>query len=155
MPSWGTWVRRRPWRKQLVGLWAGPSLEIKQLDVCDEIAIQACAGSLPGRRVDMLSAALCHTLYEIIIFLFIFVPWDVVRSEPHHTWASVHLVLHVIPQLCLSEYYLHLPYLCFAYNEMSMNDCLTLTPYSWLDPLSVNLWKEGCHGQQFLWSGAA
>lgn len=33
----------------------GRTLEIKQLDVCDEDSIRACVDSLPERRVDVLS----------------------------------------------------------------------------------------------------
>lgn len=33
----------------------GRTLEIKQLDVCDEDSIRACVDSLPDRRVDVLS----------------------------------------------------------------------------------------------------
>lgn len=33
----------------------GRTLEIKQLDVCDEDSIRACVDSLPDRRVDILS----------------------------------------------------------------------------------------------------
>lgn len=33
----------------------GRTLEIKQLDVCDEDSIKACVDSLPERRVDILS----------------------------------------------------------------------------------------------------
>lgn len=33
----------------------GRTLEIKQLDVCDEDSIKACVDSLPDRRVDILS----------------------------------------------------------------------------------------------------
>ena len=33
----------------------GRTLEIKQLDVCDEQSIKACVDSLPERRVDILS----------------------------------------------------------------------------------------------------
>lgn len=33
----------------------GRTLEIKQLDVCDENSIKACVDGLPERRVDILS----------------------------------------------------------------------------------------------------
>lgn len=32
----------------------GQTLEVKQLDVCDEASIRACLDSIPGRRVDVL-----------------------------------------------------------------------------------------------------
>lgn len=32
----------------------GRTLEVKQLDVCDEASIRACLDSIPGRRVDVL-----------------------------------------------------------------------------------------------------
>lgn len=35
----------------------GRTLEIKQLDVCDEDSIKACVDSLPERRVDILSTS--------------------------------------------------------------------------------------------------
>lgn len=40
----------------------GRTLEIKQLDVCDEISIRACVDSLPDRRVDILSQSLSSRL---------------------------------------------------------------------------------------------
>ena len=32
----------------------GRTLEIKQLDVCDEDSIRACLNSIPGRHIDVL-----------------------------------------------------------------------------------------------------
>lgn len=32
----------------------GKTLEIKQLDVCDEQSIKACVNSIPDRRIDVL-----------------------------------------------------------------------------------------------------
>lgn len=32
----------------------GRTLEVKQLDVCDEASIRSCLDSIPGRRVDVL-----------------------------------------------------------------------------------------------------
>lgn len=40
---------------QAAGRTLGRTLEIKQLDVCDENSIRACVDSLPDRRVDVLS----------------------------------------------------------------------------------------------------
>lgn len=40
---------------QEAGRTLGRTLEIKQLDVCDEDSIKACVDSLPERRVDILS----------------------------------------------------------------------------------------------------
>lgn len=37
----------------------GRTLEIKQLDVCDENSIRACVDSFPKRRVDILSKIRC------------------------------------------------------------------------------------------------
>ncbi len=40
---------------EAAGRTLGRTLEIKQLDVCDEDSIKACVDSLPERRVDILS----------------------------------------------------------------------------------------------------
>lgn len=40
---------------EAAGRTLGRTLEIKQLDVCDEVSIKACVDSLPERRVDILS----------------------------------------------------------------------------------------------------
>lgn len=40
---------------EAAGRTLGRTLEIKQLDVCDENSIEACVNSLPMRRVDILS----------------------------------------------------------------------------------------------------
>lgn len=40
---------------EAAGRTLGRTLEIKQLDVCDENSIKACVDSLPERRVDILS----------------------------------------------------------------------------------------------------
>lgn len=40
---------------EAAGRTLGRTLEIKQLDVCDEESIRACVDSLPERRVDILS----------------------------------------------------------------------------------------------------
>lgn len=40
---------------EAAGRTLGRTLEIKQLDVCDEASIKACVDSLPMRRVDILS----------------------------------------------------------------------------------------------------
>lgn len=40
---------------EAAGRTLGRTLEIKQLDVCDEKSIKACVDSLPMRRVDILS----------------------------------------------------------------------------------------------------
>lgn len=39
---------------EAAGRTLGRTLEIKQLDVCDEDSIKACVDSLPERRVDIL-----------------------------------------------------------------------------------------------------
>lgn len=39
---------------EAAGRTLGRTLEIKQLDVCDENSIKACVDSLPERRVDIL-----------------------------------------------------------------------------------------------------
>lgn len=40
---------------EAAGRTLGRTLEIKQLDVCNEESIKACVDSLPERRVDILS----------------------------------------------------------------------------------------------------
>lgn len=40
---------------EAAGRTLGRTMEIKQLDVCDEGSIKACVDSLPERRVDILS----------------------------------------------------------------------------------------------------
>lgn len=40
---------------EAAGRTLGRTLEIKQLDVCDETSIKRCVDSLPERRVDILS----------------------------------------------------------------------------------------------------
>lgn len=40
---------------EAAGRTLGRTLEIKQLDVCDEDSVKACVDSLPERRVDVLS----------------------------------------------------------------------------------------------------
>lgn len=40
---------------EAAGRTLGRTLEIKQLDVCDEESIKTCVDSLPERRVDILS----------------------------------------------------------------------------------------------------
>lgn len=40
---------------EAAGRTLGRTLEIKQLDVCDERSIKACVDELPERRVDVLS----------------------------------------------------------------------------------------------------
>lgn len=40
---------------EVAGRTLGRTLEIKQLDVCNEESIRACVDSLPERRVDILS----------------------------------------------------------------------------------------------------
>lgn len=42
---------------EAAGCSLGRTLEVKQLDVCDENSIKACVDSLPERRVDVLSKA--------------------------------------------------------------------------------------------------
>lgn len=46
---------------EAAGRTLGRTLEIKQLDVCDEDSIKACVDSLPERRVDILSK--CTTIW--------------------------------------------------------------------------------------------
>lgn len=43
----------------------GRTLEIKQLDVCDEISIRACVDSLPDRRVDILSQSRSSLSHQV------------------------------------------------------------------------------------------
>lgn len=40
---------------EAAGQTLGRTLEIKQLDVCDENSIRACVDSLPMRKIDILS----------------------------------------------------------------------------------------------------
>ncbi|NXW50239.1 RDH8 dehydrogenase, partial [Nyctiprogne leucopyga] len=40
--------------EEAVGRRLGRTLEIKQLDVCDEQSIKACVNSIPDRRIDVL-----------------------------------------------------------------------------------------------------
>lgn len=47
---------------EAAGRTLGRTLEIKQLDVCDEDSIKACVDSLPQRRVDILSMLHTHLL---------------------------------------------------------------------------------------------
>lgn len=47
---------------QAAGRALGRTLQIKQLDVCDEDSIKACVDSLPDRRVDILSMCTRHSL---------------------------------------------------------------------------------------------
>jgi len=47
---------------EAAGRTLGRTLEIKQLDVCDENSIKACINSLPMRRVDILSKILLDVL---------------------------------------------------------------------------------------------
>ncbi|XP_059353802.1 retinol dehydrogenase 8-like [Carassius carassius] len=46
--------------EKAAGCTLGSTLEIKQLDVCDENSIKACLDSLPMRRVDILIMHLCR-----------------------------------------------------------------------------------------------
>ncbi len=69
---------------EAAGRTLGRTLEIKQLDVCDEDSIKACVDSLPERRVDILSKSttfgsmqsenlqLCIFLWHIALFLAMF-----------------------------------------------------------------------------------
>lgn len=45
----------------------GRTLEIKQLDVCDEDSIKACVDSLPERRVDILSKSKPLRQVELLV----------------------------------------------------------------------------------------
>lgn len=47
---------------EAAGRTLGRTLQIKQLDVCDEDSIKACVDSLPERRVDILSK---HTSFGL------------------------------------------------------------------------------------------
>lgn len=48
-------LAKREALEEAAGRTLGSTLEIKQLDVCDENSIKACVDSLPMRRVDILS----------------------------------------------------------------------------------------------------
>lgn len=48
-------LAKREALEKAAGRTLGSTLEIKQLDVCDENSIKACVDSLPMRRVDILS----------------------------------------------------------------------------------------------------
>lgn len=52
---------------EAAGRTLGRTLEIKQLDVCDEDSIKACVDSLPQRRVDILSTLHTHLLEVLLI----------------------------------------------------------------------------------------
>lgn len=55
---------------EAAGCTLGRTLEIKQLDVCDENSIKACVKSLP--RVDILSKIIRCTSYKRKCFIAIF-----------------------------------------------------------------------------------
>jgi len=67
---------------EAAGRTLGRTLEIKQLDVCDEDSIKACVDSLPDRRVDILSKysnllqsslkKVLNTRFIIYVFVYIF-----------------------------------------------------------------------------------
>lgn len=56
--------------EEATGCFLGRTLEIKQLDVCDENSIKACVNSLP--RVDILSKIIRCTSYKRKCFIGIF-----------------------------------------------------------------------------------
>ncbi|XP_042610978.1 retinol dehydrogenase 8-like [Cyprinus carpio] len=53
-------LAKREALEKAAGRTLGSTLEIKQLDVCDENSIKACVDSLPMRRVDILIMPLCR-----------------------------------------------------------------------------------------------
>lgn len=75
---------------EAAGRTLGRTLEIKQLDVCDENSIKECVDSLPERRVDILSTStpfgsvqseklvlqLQHLMYHIILFFILSNTWQ-------------------------------------------------------------------------------
>lgn len=55
---------------EAAGRTLGRTLEIKQLDVCDENSIKACVDSLPERRVDILSKSAKECCFGIMSIFF-------------------------------------------------------------------------------------
>lgn len=56
--------------EEAAGRRLGKTLEIKQLDVCDEQSIKACVNSIPDRRIDILGKYWMSMLWTDISFIF-------------------------------------------------------------------------------------
>ncbi len=56
-------LAKREALEEAAGRTLGSTLEIKQLDVCDDNSIKACVDSLPMRRVDILSKAFLDVFF--------------------------------------------------------------------------------------------
>lgn len=56
--------------EEAAGRSLGKTLEIKQLDVCDEQSIKTCVNSIPDRRIDVLGKYRMCMLWTDISCLF-------------------------------------------------------------------------------------